>query len=61
MNDFRFIADYFVQVRKNKSSVLSHEEIRHVDGTFQFMEVLIGDNRFEEASAQVEDKGGKAI
>ncbi len=58
-SDFRFIADYFVQVRKNKSYVPSQEEIRHVDGTFQLMKVLTGDNRFEETLARVENKGGR--
>lgn len=57
-SDFRFVADYFVQVRKNKSYVPSKDEIKHVDGTFQLMTVLTGNGRFEETLARVGKKGG---
>ena len=30
-----------------------------MDGTFQLMKVLTGDNRFEETLARVENKGGR--
>lgn len=48
-SDFRFVADYFVQMRKNKDYVPSKESIRHVDAVLKLLSVLTKDNRFEEA------------
>ena len=47
-SDFKYVADYFVQVRKNKKYVPSAETIRHVHETLQLMSVLTKDQRFEE-------------
>lgn len=46
-SDFRIIADYFVQIRRNKNYIPSPEIIRHVDALLQMLHALTGDNRFE--------------
>ncbi len=51
-SDFRIVADYFSQVRKNKDYVPSQETIQHVDAVLKLMSVLTGDQRFEEAQKQ---------
>ncbi len=47
-SDFRIVADYFVQVRKNKEYIPSKETIKHVDAVLKLMSVLTNDYRFEE-------------
>ena len=47
-SDFKIVADYFVQMRKNKEYRPSEEIMRHVDEVLKLMTVLTGDNRFEE-------------
>lgn len=56
-SDFKIVADYFVQMRKNKEYVPSKEEIQHVDAILKIMSVLTGDKRF--IVAQRHTKGGK--
>lgn len=46
-SDFKIVADYFVQKRKNKEYVPSTEVIQHVDAVLQMLHALTGDNRFE--------------
>lgn len=53
-SDFRFVADYFVQMRKNGDYKPSKETIRHVDETLKLMAVLTQDDRFLEAQNQSE-------
>lgn len=48
-SDFRIVADYFVQMRKNKDYTAPETEIRHVHELLQMMSVMTGDSRFEEA------------
>lgn len=55
-SDFKFVADYFVQMRKNKNYIPSSETIKHVDEVLKMMSVLTEDSRFEEA--QNNAKGG---
>lgn len=55
-SDFRFVADYFVQMRKNGDYKPSTETIRHVDETLKLMAVLTQDNRFLEAQNSVEGR-----
>ncbi|MBQ8280042.1 MAG: Rpn family recombination-promoting nuclease/putative transposase [Roseburia sp.] len=55
-SDFKIVADYFVQMRKNKDYIPSNEEIQHVDAILKMMAVLTGDNRFTDA--QQHAKGG---
>ncbi len=45
--DFKIVADYFVQVRKNKNYQPSPQVIKHVDEFLKLMSVLTGDERFE--------------
>ena len=49
-SDFRFVADYFVQRRKNKDYVPSKGTIQHVDALLQMMAALTHDKYFEEIS-----------
>lgn len=49
-SDFRFVADYFVQKRKNKDYVPSQGTIQHVDALLQMMAALTHDKHFEEIS-----------
>jgi hypothetical protein len=46
-SDFRMIADYFVQMRKNKKYVPSEEEIKHVDEFFNLMACLSNDETWK--------------
>ena len=48
-SDFRIVADYFVQMRKNNSYVAKPETIKHVHGLLELMAVLTNDQRFMEA------------
>ncbi|MCD7955996.1 MAG: Rpn family recombination-promoting nuclease/putative transposase [Lachnospiraceae bacterium] len=46
-SDFRIVADYFVQIRKNHKYVPSAEEMKHVDEVLNLMAAISGDRRFE--------------
>ena len=46
-SDFKIVADYFVQMRKNKGYNPTKDEIKHVDEILKMMKVLTGDDRFE--------------
>ena len=48
-SDFRIVADYFVQMRKNRDYAAPETEIRHVHELLQLMSVMTQDNRFEDA------------
>ena len=59
-SDFKIVADYFVQMRKNQSYIPSTETIRHVDEIFKMMAVLAGDIDFAgEWNQRIIEKGGK--
>jgi hypothetical protein len=55
----KMLADYFVQMRKNRDYIPSQETINHVDAVLKLMSVITQDRRFEDAQRSVE-KGGKA-
>ena len=55
-SDFRIVADYFVQKRKNKKYIPGRNTIRHVDAVLKFMSVMTGDRRF--INAQKGKKSG---
>ena len=55
------VADYFVQVRKNKEYKPSAETIRHVHEVLQLMAVLTKDRRFEEVQIPPRAEGGIAM
>lgn len=47
-SDFKIVADYFVQMRKNKDYAASEVTIKHVHELLQLMAVMTRDNRFED-------------
>ena len=53
-SDFRIVADYFVQMRRNQDYVPSCRTIEHVDALLKLFSALTRDNRFEEAQNQLE-------
>ena len=54
-SDFQIVADYFVQMRKNKDYVPSKKTIDHVDSVIKLMAAITGDNRFEDGLNIPED------
>ena len=58
-SDFKIVADYFVQKRKNGKYKPSSDVIRHVDAILKFMAVFTGDQRyFNEAIQKKMQAGG---
>ena len=58
-SDFRVVADYFSQMRKNNKYVPSSETINHVESVLQLMSVMTKDSRFEDVlKKQNEPEGG---
>ena len=45
-SDFRIVADYFVQKRKNKKYVPSKQVIKHVEEILQMLKILTGDDKY---------------
>ena len=45
-SDFRIVADYFVQMRKNRNYIAPETTINHVHELLQLMSVMTRDNRF---------------
>ena len=60
-SDFRIVADYFVQKRKNKDYIPSTQKIRHVDAVLKMLSVCSGDNRFCEAIVDKNQAEGKTV
>lgn len=60
-SDFRYVADYFVQMRTTKSYVPSPEAILHKDATLKLFSVLTGDHRFEDAAKELPANGGVSM
>jgi len=54
-SDFRIVADYFVQKRKNGKYKADREKIKHVNAVLQLLEVMEKDERF----ALVKNSEGK--
>ena len=48
-SDFGIVADYFVQMRKNRDYEPSRQVVEHVDAVLKLMSVLTKDDRFEES------------
>lgn len=46
-SDFKIVADYFVQMQKNRDYTPSEATIKHVHELLQLMAVMTQDNRFE--------------
>ena len=55
-SDFRYVADYFVQSKKNNDYKPAPGTIRHVHETLQLLQALTGDRSFEESARAA--KGG---
>lgn len=56
-SDFKIIADYFVQMRKNRNYIASEVTIKHVHELLQLMSVMTRDNRFEDAYSPDMERG----
>ena len=56
-SDFKIVADYFVQMRKNRDYQPSQETMRHVDEVLKLLAILTQDDRFEDAVNQEQKKG----
>ncbi len=61
-SDFRFVADYFVQMRMTGTYTGNRDEMSHVQETLSMMSIMTGDRRFEQVM-QSEESGaqGKEI
>lgn len=57
-SDFKVVADYFVQMRKNKSYKPSQDMFKHVDEVLKLMKVLTNDQRYEDTLVNL-DKGNR--
>ena len=60
-SDFRIVADYFVQMRKNKKYVPSRKTIEHVDAIMKLMTALTGDSRYEDGINKMTGKKRRAV
>ena len=56
-SDFRIIADYFVQKRKNGEYVPEPQVLKHVQETLQMLSIMSGDHRFEEVYNESMERG----
>ena len=54
-SDFGIVADYFVQIRKDKKYVQSQTQMKHVHEVLQLMSVLTGDTLFEDIVNEAEE------
>ena len=52
-SDFQIIADYFVQLRRNKDYVPKDKIIRHTDSFLKLMSVLTQDNKYVEMGREL--------
>ena len=52
-SDFQIIADYFVQLSKNKDYVPKDKIIRHTDSFLKLMSVLTQDNKYVEMGREL--------
>ena len=53
-SDFRVVADYFVQMRKNRDYVPDPVKIKHVQETLELLSVMTGDHRYEDSANDAE-------
>ena len=58
-SDFKIVADYFVQKRKNKSYIPTRAEIKHVEAVLQLLSIMEHDDRFAEAIYREDGKETK--
>ena len=55
-SDFRILADYLYQMRKNRDYIADETAIAHVEELLTLMSVMTGDNRFEETINELKGK-----
>lgn len=55
-SDFRIVADFFVQKRKNKDYVPDEHKIKHVDEMLKLLQVLTRDDRYNVKFSEAEKK-----
>ena len=60
-SDFRIVADYFIQMRKNHDWKPSKDVICHVHEVLDLMSVLSGDDRFEQVYDRRMKEGGTTM
>ena len=60
-SDFRIVADYFTQMRKNKEYIPDKTTIKHVDAVLKLMAALTGDYRFEDAVDKISEEERRQI
>ena len=58
-SDFRILADYLVQMRKNDTYIPSDVEMVHVREVLDMMSVMTNDNRFIEVADEVSKRKGE--
>ena len=58
-SDFKVVADYFVQKRKNNGYTPTKTEIKHVEAVLQLLSVMEHDDRFVEAIYRTDGKENK--
>ena len=56
-SDFKIVADYFVQMRKNKNYVPSRQVIKHVAEVLQLLQILTGSKEYEFDGKLIDMKG----
>jgi hypothetical protein len=56
-SDFKIVADYFVQIRKNKKYVPSRQVIKHVAEVLQLLQILTGSKEYEFDGKLIDMKG----
>ena len=57
-SDFRIVADYFVQMRKNDDYKPGNDELQHISSVLDLLSVMSHDARFEETYNNSLNKGG---
>ena len=55
-SDFRLVADYFVQMRKNGTYIPPSDEIIHVQEMLRLMSALTSDNRFIDSYEEIKQE-----
>ncbi len=55
-SDFRIVADYFVQMRKNREYIPSAQEIKYVDDVLNLLAAVSGDQRFQITQNEPEER-----
>ena len=60
-SDFRVVADYFVQKRKNNGYIPAKEEIKHVEAVLQLLSIMEHDDRFMEVFYRKDGRNIKSM